>query len=179
MRPKTLSPRVLEKDCPVWQLPGVCVSDVVDEGSARATGDEATPTPRMPLLPPPSWFEMPSCPVLVSAPPAPLDHLKARAAPTHPSAQPEHLGSSQWPQELASADGQDEVFSSPKTARAPLAKEAQTCSVCMEALVPGEKVRKLPCGHIYHAGCIDEWLTRCSTTCPADGLPVSFGCAEN
>ena len=51
--------------------------------------------------------------------------------------------------------------------------------MCMEALVPGEKVRKLPCGHIYHAGCIDEWLTRCSTTCPADGLPVSFGCAEN
>ena len=30
----------------------------------------------------------------------------------------------------------------------------------MEALVPGEKVRKLPCGHIYHAGCIDEWLIK-------------------
>lgn len=71
VRPKTLSPRVLEKDCPVWQLPGVCVSDVVDEGSARATGDEATPTPRMPLLPPPRWFEMPSCPVWGQRPTCP------------------------------------------------------------------------------------------------------------
>ena len=28
-----------------------------------------------------------------------------------------------------------------------------------------EEVRKLPCGHYFHKGCIDEWLTR-SCECP-------------
>ena len=37
-----------------------------------------------------------------SAPSASLDCLKAQAAPTHPRAQPEPLGSLRWPQELAS-----------------------------------------------------------------------------
>jgi hypothetical protein len=38
----------------------------------------------------------------VCLPTASLDCLKARAAPTHPRAQPEHLGGVPWPQELAS-----------------------------------------------------------------------------
>ena len=44
---------------------------LLDEGSARATGDEATPTPRMPLLPPPGWFEIPSCTVWGQRPTCP------------------------------------------------------------------------------------------------------------
>ena len=42
----------------------------------------------------------------------------------------------------------------------------------MEDLSAGERVRKLPCGHIFHASCVDEWLTRRSNVCPDDGLPV-------
>jgi hypothetical protein len=37
-----------------------------------------------------------------TAPSAPLDHQKARAAPTHPGAPPEPFGSSPWTQQLAS-----------------------------------------------------------------------------
>ena len=37
-----------------------------------------------------------------TAPSASLDHLEARAAPTHPRALPEPLGGIPWPQELAS-----------------------------------------------------------------------------
>jgi len=48
----------------------------------------------------------------------------------------------------------------------------QQCSICMEDLSAGERVRKLPCGHIFHASCVDEWLTRRSNVCPDDGLPV-------
>jgi len=48
----------------------------------------------------------------------------------------------------------------------------QRCSICMESLVAGECVRRLPCGHIFHAGCVDEWLTHRSNVCPDDGLPV-------
>merc|ERR1712185_241643 len=45
------------------------------------------------------------------APSASLDHLKARAAPSHPGAPPEPLRSSPWPQEPAS--GRPKVEFSP------------------------------------------------------------------
>ena len=32
------------------------------------------------------------------------------------------------------------------------------CSVCLTAFEEGDQVRELPCGHCYHAECIDEWL---------------------
>ena len=48
----------------------------------------------------------------------------------------------------------------------------QQCSICLEDLSAGERVRRLPCGHIFHASCVDEWLTRRSNVCPDDGLPV-------
>nr|CAI9709272.1 unnamed protein product [Rangifer tarandus platyrhynchus] len=39
------------------------------------------------------------------------------------------------------------------------------CAVCLEDLVGGDPIRSLPCKHIYHVDCIDEWLTR-SFSCP-------------
>ena len=49
-----------------------------------------------------SWFKMASTLSDDTAPSASLDHLEAQAAPTHPRAPPEPLGSLPWPQELAS-----------------------------------------------------------------------------
>jgi len=43
--------------------------------------------------------------------------------------------------------------------------EQDQCMVCLCNFEHGEEVRKLPCGHTFHAGCIDEWLRRCSD-CP-------------
>jgi hypothetical protein len=40
-----------------------------------------------------------------------------------------------------------------------------TCMVCLSEFEVGEEVRVLPCGHVFHAPCIDEWLRRC-TDCP-------------
>jgi len=48
----------------------------------------------------------------------------------------------------------------------------QTCSICLEYFNVGERARRLPCSHVFHAHCIDEWLTRSSSICPEDGLPV-------
>jgi len=44
--------------------------------------------------------------------------------------------------------------------------DAQTqCMICLSDFESGDEVRELPCGHIFHASCVDEWLRRC-TDCP-------------
>lgn len=44
--------------------------------------------------------------------------------------------------------------------------EILCCPVCTDDFVEGEKVRILPCRHIYHQHCIDPWLLKKSGTCP-------------
>merc|ERR1712129_365961 len=46
-------------------------------------------------------------------------------------------------------------------------REGEPCSICYEALLPGEEVRRLPCLHVFHRGCIDRWL-KIRPTCPLD-----------
>jgi len=40
------------------------------------------------------------------------------------------------------------------------------CSVCLEDFDCGEKVRMLPCSHLYHLDCILPWLTERQGVCP-------------
>ena len=35
------------------------------------------------------------------------------------------------------------------------------CNVCLSEFKSGEQLRTLPCCHIYHVECIDEWLKVC------------------
>lgn len=41
------------------------------------------------------------------------------------------------------------------------------CAICRESLGAGDAVRRLPCLHVFHRDCIDQWLL-VRTTCPLD-----------
>ena len=78
-----------------------------------------------------SWFKMASTLFEDTAPSARLVPPRAQAAPTHPRAQPEPLGSLPWPQELAS--GRPKVEDLPlSTSRRPARafSSPSTCSSC-------------------------------------------------
>lgn len=50
-------------------------------------------------------------------------------------------------------------------------KKAKECVICMCEFTLGDMLRFLPCMHIYHKDCIDDWLMR-SFTCPSCMEPV-------
>ncbi|XP_037722808.1 RING finger protein 11 isoform X3 [Drosophila subpulchrella] len=50
-------------------------------------------------------------------------------------------------------------------------KKVRECVICMAEFCVDESVRYLPCMHIYHVKCIDDWLLR-SLTCPSCLEPV-------
>ncbi|XP_062510132.1 RING finger protein 11-like [Corticium candelabrum] len=39
------------------------------------------------------------------------------------------------------------------------------CPICMMDFAIGDQIRLMPCMHIYHRDCVDDWLIR-SFTCP-------------
>lgn len=40
------------------------------------------------------------------------------------------------------------------------------CSICQNNLTESQMGRTLPCNHMFHAVCIDQWLLQRSATCP-------------
>ncbi|KAK7949293.1 uncharacterized protein PG986_010179 [Apiospora aurea] len=44
--------------------------------------------------------------------------------------------------------------------------QGTSCTICTDAFTEGVDVRKLPCGHLFHPPCIDQWLAEFGVTCP-------------
>ena len=47
-----------------------------------------------------------------------------------------------------------------------LASPGDTCAICLDNLDDDDDVRGLTCGHAFHAGCLDPWLTGRRACCP-------------
>jgi len=45
-------------------------------------------------------------------------------------------------------------------------KEEGVCAVCQCEWEEGDEARFLPCGHHFHACCVDRWLTQHNACCP-------------
>lgn len=43
--------------------------------------------------------------------------------------------------------------------------EQEACAICLNKIVLGSEIIKLPCGHYYHSKCISQWL-QIKHTCP-------------
>lgn len=44
-------------------------------------------------------------------------------------------------------------------------EEVMTCPICMEEVLSGTQVTKLPCSHLFHSDCILKWL-KSRHSCP-------------
>lgn len=64
------------------------------------------------------------------------------------------------------AYGQDRTNKLPVKVFRKKSAEDTNCAVCVDEIEDGESVKQLPCGHVYHVKCIDEWLSRYSSLCP-------------
>jgi len=58
---------------------------------------------------------------------------------------------------------QIEGFTWPPSDQASFAQ--QKCMICLGDFSIGDACRRLPCRHVFHSSCVDEWLRRC-TDCP-------------
>jgi len=55
----------------------------------------------------------------------------------------------------------------------------ETCTICLGDFANGEEVRKMPCKHLFHTECIDEWLKK-HKRCPlCRRKPSEVAAAQN
>ena len=52
--------------------------------------------------------------------------------------------------------------------------DEDTCVICLEHFIDGDRLRVLPCDHSFHVGCIDKWLSGSSSDedCFTSGCPT-------
>ena len=51
--------------------------------------------------------------------------------------------------------------------------EEAECVICKEMIVPENRVKRLPCLHVFHSACIDSWASRVPK-CPIDNSHIAL-----
>ena len=51
-------------------------------------------------------------------------------------------------------------------------EEGESCRICLCEYVEKDVLCTLPCQHLFHKGCIVQWLSSNSAACPLDGLEI-------
>ena len=75
------------------------------------------------------------------------------------------------PREDGHPESDEEDDDEDDPARAPVQQElldapGDTCAICLDNIDDDDDVRGLSCGHAFHAGCLDPWLTSRRACCP-------------
>ncbi|UYV81556.1 RNF111 [Cordylochernes scorpioides] len=52
-------------------------------------------------------------------------------------------------------------------------QEEEKCTICLSEFEEGENVRRLPCMHLFHMGCVDQWLGT-NKRCPICRVDIEF-----
>jgi len=60
---------------------------------------------------------------------------------------------------------QIERFTWPPSDAGHSSSSQSTCMICLGDFAIADSCRRLPCRHVFHSDCVDEWLRRC-TDCP-------------
>ena len=59
------------------------------------------------------------------------------------------------------------------TEEEPEEEEADKCTICLSEFEVEEDVRRLPCMHLFHVECVDQWLGQ-NKRCPICRADISF-----
>lgn len=62
--------------------------------------------------------------------------------------------------------GRDEEEHEARAALELVANSGDSCAICLSTLEQDDGIRGLTCGHAFHAGCLDPWLTSRRACCP-------------
>lgn len=74
--------------------------------------------------------------------------------------------SSASPVEPAHPDIDATSLAATSNAKGELHFDSGSCAICLETYEHDDVVRGLICGHVFHAECVDPWLTRRRACCP-------------
>ena len=45
-------------------------------------------------------------------------------------------------------------------------EDPDDCSICLDTLTVGDEILLLPCNHVFHKNCMNEWLKEGRAVCP-------------
>lgn len=83
-----------------------------------------------------------------------------------------------WNNNIIAASKDSKPLLIGKLPNPPATTAVDVCAVCMEGLQSGDDDhrqdgKQVPCGHVYHAACIDSWLFVCNS-CPLCRSTISL-----